>query len=344
MITIRSLSPLLATLGLVVGFAPLHAQDLTPSERKKVETMIEEIDTVLLGGSKKNNARALTMCQAALRSTKTTYEFFMDCTKEVDFDLAGKRESDWREWKTRNEDRYKSKEHVAALQFQLRYLVLTLGVLGAENEGLAMKKALPELVSYYDLVAASIEKLEDHRSVLSGSVLESIFAKKLKLNLTVENEGNWSPSPLPVSQGYDLVILPHLRNEKNARALANAWDKRISQEAKTLDPGSGSGFGLGGLGRRFGRDQRDRERDERREDTRKKKVSIEEFTSRRLPELQWGKARDALVYGDEAAASFAALGRVLRENLEHPEAKAWLSELKAFANGGKAAGVDRSEP
>lgn len=340
--TKRSLAALSALW--MAGLLPLPAQDLTPTERQKVNAMIAEIDTVLLGGSKKNNVRALATCRAALKSTKTTYDFFLEATKEVDFDQAGKRESDWREWKTRNGDRYKSKEYIAALQFQLRFLVLTLGVLGAEDGQAVMEKALPELVSFYDRVAASIEKLDEHRGVLSRSVLESVFAKKLKLNITVQNEGNWPPAALPVSQGYELVILPYLRNQKDARALANAWDKRISQEAKTLDPGSGTGFGRGGgLGRRFGGDQRDREREERREETRQKNVSIEEFTARRLPELQWGQARDALTYGDDAAGSFVALGRVLRENMEHPQALAWLIELKALAKGGTASGIDRSE-
>lgn len=331
--------PAVLSPALVLGMisSPAVAQGLTPIQQKQVESMIEELDLALNGGAEKNNARALARCQAAAKSPKAAYDFFMEATRKLDFDEAGKRESDWREWRDRNEDRHKSSGHLAARQFQLRYLVLTLKLAAAKQQKTAIREAIPDLLAYYDLLADHFEKLEEHHRVLSEPVLESVFARNLKLDVSLHRTDGWVYAPLPVSSVYEQVILPHYREAKNHRALQAAWDKRIVQESMTLaaegteparpTPAWGSG------GRRFLRDQRDREREERQEENRQQKVSEASFRSERLPELQWGKEQDNLLFGPDRPAAFAALGRILRENLAHRQATTWLGELKALARG-----------
>lgn len=328
----------LAVIGTLSGTGVLAAQDVSATELRQIQQMIEELDEKLNGGAAKNNARALETLQSLARSPKAAFEFYMDAVKEIDFEQTGKRESDWREWRERNEDRLKSSEHMAALQYQARYLLMTVQVALEKDPEVALQKALPELIDYLDELAGNFKRLEGEQRVLSGSVLNSMFAKKLKLDLTLPPVQDWTAAPLPVSSVYDQVVLPFFRRAENHAALQAAWDKRILHESQTLAMGA-RGMGAPGLGggfgsRRFGRDQRDREREERREETRQQQLSEDEFRTGRMPELQWGKQLDAYEYGNNPGASLLALGRILRENLTHTSAQEWLKELKVLAKGG----------
>ena len=44
----------------------------------------------------------------------------------------------------------------------------------------------------------------------------------------------WIYAPLPISAGYEQLILPRYRKSKDHKALQAAWNKRIMQESKTL--------------------------------------------------------------------------------------------------------------
>jgi hypothetical protein len=329
---------------MMLVYSSSSAQSLTPAEKTQVSQMIEELHQKLHGSSATNNSRAVSTLQAILKSPKATSQYYMACVKELQFDAVGKRESEWREWRERNEDRVKSTEHVAALQYQAKFLLLTLAVAREEDEAAGVKKVMPLLIDYYDDLTRDFDKLEGHRQILVTPALESVFADRLKLALTMPSLEKWIDAPLPVSAVYDEVILPHFRKEKNHSALQAAWNKRIVHESKTLKvAGRGETLGLPvelpagipeNIARRFGLDGRDNKREQQREDVRQKKISEEDFRKDRLPVLHWGKNRDALLHGSNAAASLRDLGRIIRENLAHSEAPNWLKELKSLAAEG----------
>ena len=265
----------------------------------------------------------------------------MDCIKEAQFDAVGKRESEWREWRERNEDRIKSPEHVAALQYQAKFLLLTLAVSLENSEGAGVKKVMPLMIDYYDDLTRDYDKLGGQRGMLTTPALESVFAQRLKLGLTMPSLDTWIEAPLPISRAYEGVILPHFRKENNHSSIQAAWDKRIIHESKTLEV-SGRGGTLDlpmdlpagipeNLIRRFGLENRDRRRGQQRDDSRQKKLSEEDFRKDRLPVLYWGKNRDAVLFGSAPSSSLQALGRIIRENITHPEAPNWLKDLKGLA-------------
>ncbi len=350
MIRTLNMLPAIAFSATMLVYSSSSAQSLTPAEKTQVDQMIEELHQKLHGGSATNNSRAVSTLQAILKSPKATYQYYMASIKELQFDAVGKRESEWREWRERNEDRLKSTEHVAALQYQAKFLLLTLAVALERDEAAGVKKVMPLLIDYYDYLTRDFDKLEGQRRILITPALDSVFADRLKLTLTMPPLETWIDAPLPISTVYDVVILPHFRKEKNHPALQAAWDKRIVHESKTLVvAGRGGALGLPvdlpagipeNLTRRFGLDSRDRKRDQQREDTRQKKVSEEDFRKDRLPILHWGKNRDALLLGPNAASSLQTLGRIIRENLAHSEAPNWLKELKSLTGGGSNAESD----
>lgn len=316
----------------------LPAQDDTETDAETERLLAEIASTkeVLLDGTSKNNERALSACNAALGSTKATYEFYMAARKQLEFDDAGKRESDWRDWRDQNEERYKSAEHIAALQLQLRYLVLTIRAASGDDEFETLKALGSDLMKYLNALSSGYEKVGEHADRLQGSVLDSPIAERLKLNLTAGSSSHWCFSPSDVAGIYDKTILPVIRESGNFSALQSAWDNRMKHEAamyvaRGLVDAARAGPGGGGARFRGRTDAREREREERREGTRLKGEGEETFRDIRLPQLKWGKARDALFYGSSRITALRAMNSHVKANLDHPSAKTWIDELESLA-------------
>lgn len=309
---------------------PGLAQAPTDSESAKVLEEIEELKKLFYEGSGKNNERALSAIKNALASPKATYDFYMESRKKLEFEDVGKRESDWREWRDANEDKLKETEHLLARQMQLRYTALTIRASDSLGDEVPFKAVMPELATFLDAMTSSAEKLAPHAGVLRNSVMNSTFAKRMKLDMTVGSEFPWCRTPLNVSRIYDTTIMPFYRGQKNATSLALAWDKRISHEAKlaTLE-------GLSSVQdtvRRYRRgSSRDQERDDRREEQRLTKKGQADFETERLPELKWGKMRDSLFFGADRNASLRAMTALVKANLTHERARNWLEELSSLA-------------
>ncbi|MEM0896756.1 MAG: hypothetical protein AAGJ79_07695 [Verrucomicrobiota bacterium] len=328
----------------------VSAQALPEQEQSQLEEMIKDIDVQLHGGTQKNNDRAKNTLRSALSNSKSTYEFFMTATKAVDFDEAGKRESDWREWRDENEDTYSSPEHIVAVQHQIRFLLLSIEFASAptteEAKAAAKKKAVADLIAYYDELGKHFSKLGTHQRDLRQRVTNTVIARSLQLDVTLPDQEGWTLSPLPVGRTYENVILPYFRAEKNHAYLQSAWDKRIDQEAKLLGTpavatgrGLGGGRGTGGKGgggRRGGApvDERELEREREREAERQLAERQEAFVRSTLPQLKWEKGVDAVLFGSNRASAFALLGSHIRAHLTHENAPDWLTELKTLAKGG----------
>jgi hypothetical protein len=357
MIPARPIQARIACAGLTaLAFASLPlslaAQDLTDAQRQQILSGIKDLEMLLNDGSEKNNQRARQMFEAALADPKGPIEFYLEAKKIIDFDETGRRESDWKAWRDANEDRLKSPEHVAARRLQLRYLILTLDVVASKDREKALAANLPALAAFIDDMAGAYPDLGEQRAVLRESVLDSDYAERTKIDLTVDREAEWVFTPGDVGAIYDRVVLPHFREPLNFTSLMAAWDKRIAHEgllavteeaarggADTPQPGGGPGGDddrrLGRLRERFGGggDARDRERAQEREEDRQRDVAVDTFKTVRLPELQWARERDALEYGPDKPGAFARLTSHIRENLSHPSAQAWLSELRGLAEG-----------
>ncbi|MEM9479816.1 MAG: hypothetical protein AAGA58_09215 [Verrucomicrobiota bacterium] len=275
----------------------------------------------------------------------------MTATKAVDFDDAGKRESDWREWRDENEDTYSSPEHIVAVQHQIRFLLLSIDFASAPSatedaKAAARKKSVADLIAYYDELGKHFSKLGAHQRDLRQRVTSTVIARYLQLDVTVPDQDDWTLSPLPVGRAYENVIFPYFREEKNHAYLQSAWDKRIEQEAKLLATpavntgirgiGGGRGGGKGGGGRKGSApvDERELERERERETERQLAERQEAFVQSTIPQLKWEKGVDAVLFGTNRASAFAFLGSHLRANLTHENASDWLAELKKLAKGG----------
>jgi hypothetical protein len=321
-------------LALAVSVLPLRAEDVDTdaTDLPSVLKSIADLEKLLTDGVSSNNARALRSLQEAAASPKATLEFYLEAKKAVDFDATGKPDADWRAWRDSNEETNKDPMNVAARQIQLRYLVLCLQATSGPPSERAetLKKVLPLLGSYLDDLAAKFPKLDSGQEIAVGSALDSSFAKHLKLDLTMDRKAGWPSSAADVSGLYEQIILPYYRAAGDPQTLLAAWDKRIAHETAVLripTPG-------GGAFNRFRRgDDRDAERERDKEASRLEDEARNTFKEKRLPQLQWQKERDGLLYGSDRVAAYSKLTQLLRSHLDHPSARAWLDELKNLSEG-----------
>ena len=84
---------------------------------------------------------ALSAYQAAAETPAKAYDFYLECIKLVNFDQQGKKFSDYRDRKARNVKKISATEHTMMLQFQLRYLAMTIRAPNMEDRS----KIFPEL-------------------------------------------------------------------------------------------------------------------------------------------------------------------------------------------------------
>ena len=77
---------------------------------------------------------ALSAYQAAAKTPAKAYDFYLECIKLVNFDEQGKKYSDYRDWKARNVKKIRATEHTMMLQFQLRYLAMTIRILNMDHD------------------------------------------------------------------------------------------------------------------------------------------------------------------------------------------------------------------
>ena len=323
------------------------SQELTDAEKKVILDELAKIEEKLNDSKSANNLRALKRFKEASASPSESLSFYLECVKDSDFDSKGKKESEWREWRDAQAD-FKDSNYAGALQYQLRYLVLTVQAGLLEKDDIQGKGTLlSQTVDYLTALVGNYRDLSNHKDVLSAGVLGSAFAESMRLQDTLTKAEGWSDSPLDIDGIYELTIFPYYRSQKNGASLQNAWDQRIKQlttvvgtaepvritnrAARGAGPGGRQGAGSGGA--QVGTADRDEARDQRKENASEAAVRLAEFKEERLPALQWEMYRDAFLFGDNKSAAVRKLGGHIRSNLGHGSASSWIEEMKTLAKG-----------
>lgn len=322
---------------LALSISPLDAQEPTEADKAKFLKALEQLKSTINGGMNSNNMRALQLFQSAVSSPKNTLTLYMDSRKAVEFDEEGKEEAIWRAWKDQNEEGLKETGHVKALQFQLTYLILSIQATSGDDPEETLKQVMPKLIVYLTDLSENYDSIANNSGILRGSVLDSVFAKKAKLNVTVDRKRPWVFNPLSVSEIYERSILPFYRAIEDHTNIQAAWDKRIVHEGKLYAAANRGGnySDVADRLRSMKRSRvtdRDRDRAEEEEADRNLKQSLNNFKAERMPVLVWGKLRDGLLFGTTKSSSIDNMLTHIKNNLDHPEAKRWLEELSNFIN------------
>jgi hypothetical protein len=309
-----------------VAVAPATAQKLKDSEKQVILTELDKIEKLLKDGRAKNNARALRAYREAASSPTSSYEFFMQCTKQLEFTDRAKPESEWRKWRDAKAENYRKVGHSKALQFQLKYLILSIRACSIEDDDKSLAAMMPDVISFLGDLSQHYDSMVKYRSTLQAEVMGTVFAERMRLGETLETRNDWTFSPLAFEQIYGQTILPLYRRLKNDSAIQSAWTGWINQETKLASTAENVKIEPGAS-----KSARERIRDQRKEKAREKQMELRDFKDERLPEMQWGKARDAFLYGTNKSASARSMGKLIRDHLDHRAALSWVEELRELA-------------
>lgn len=317
-------------LGLSLAASTVQSVELTPDQiqslKARLKSLKENLDTHL---TTRNTTAAQTFITAAA-DPRAAVELYLNCTKMVDYDREGLPETDFRAWKDGQKDRISDPKFVESLQQQLRYLALSCQAAETEDKS----KIFAPLMAHVDSLSMLTEP---PTGAVTQSVANSIFARAYYLEDLLGKNENWEPVPINIAGIYNRVIMPYLRTE-NPTALMNAWDKRIEQETRlVMMLEEQDGKELRGL-------SRDEERKARNAQTKKGGAlgdhSKEEFTTRTLPQLQWGKFKDMFLYVDQVNGAKAMLDFV-EANLTGENGEELYAEFESLIESAQGVGSAR---
>ncbi len=333
----RNLLSLLLVCGLGVFFQqaePGRAQDLTADQLEEISAQLQTIRKVLNDQASKRNQNAADVFLAASGSGKEALELYVKCYKEVNFDREGRKESDFRDWRDKQENRFRDDAFIEGLRLQLRYLGLSCKAAEAED----LSEVFGSLMAYVDSLS-QLEEMPGNEAM--RSVNGTVFAQAYELDKQLARNKSWEQVPYNISGIYEKTILPYLRAESPDR-LANAWDKRIEQQTRLVQ------FLEREKEKQLKGSADEKRRIRNKQSARSKGANgkilrahdKEYFLRETLPGLKWGKMVDMFNYGNSAKASLDMLA-FIKENIKHPKAEAWMSQ---FANLLSKATTSESTP
>ena len=317
-------------LGLSLAASTVQSIELTPDQiqslKARLKSLKENLDTHL---TTRNTTAAQTFITAAA-DPRAAVELYLNCTKMVDYDREGLPETDFRAWKDGQKDRISDPKFVESLQQQLRYLALSCQAAETEDKS----KIFAPLMAHVDSLSMLTEP---PTGAVTQSVANSIFARAYYLEDLLGKNENWESVPINIEGIYNRSIMPYLRKE-NPTGLMNAWDKRIEQETRlVMMLEEQDDKELRGL-------SRDEERKARSAQTKKGGAlgdhSKEEFTTRTLPQLQWGKFKDMFLYVDQVNGAKAMLDFV-EANLTGENGEELYAEFESLIESAQGVGSAR---
>lgn len=297
-----------ATVLIWVAVIPLSARadPLSASDREALIEKLEEIRGTVTDRVDARFREAIAAYRAAMLDEEEALAFYLKCAEKVNFLDVGRRASDFRDWKKREEERTKDSAMRRALMHQLRWLVLTLR---ASSENADMVAVSREGMDAVDALFRDKPTLATQRQLLGQSVLSTVFARVYGIDgIQVET---WPTSPLDVSAFFQDVVFPRYRTTGDVTNLRAAWLHRIRLESELRDPSPGAKSK--GNGRQAG--------------TAPESTPGQElFTTERLPQLQWEMEVDLFNAGDQRDAARRMVDHLTR-HIAHKKAKDWSDQL-----------------
>lgn len=293
----------LLVLSLVVLSSSAFAEG--PLSEPEREALIDKLKTLRETAVTNVNSRfsaATSAFKTGMASNSAALDLYLNCVEKVNFEEKNRSGQDFREWKRKNR-RLDDPAFAMALRHQLNWFSLTLRAAAKPSE---IGKLSPDASKMIESLLITAEEVDSKsaRDELRKPVTNTMFAQAYGLGgLKVQG---WPMTPLPISDVYEMVILPPLRGPKTTEALRNAWINRIQCEDLTKMRWSGDG---------------DRAKND--------PLSPEyvKFLTETKPQLIWAMEIDIFKAGDQRGAALRMLEH-LENNITHHKATEWESTFR----------------
>lgn len=295
-----------------------HAAVLTDQERKE---LMAKLDAIQQAADEKIDSRFRIAVQAyrqAITSDIAAMDLYLKCIEKVRFKDQLKDNSAFRDWKEHQEETLSDPGFKVALRYQLRWLILSIQASSKKADKAALGQ---EGMTLIDSIFGEIEHLQPQISMLSQSASSTVFAQAYEIGSL---KSDWPQSPMNISQFFNEIIMPPLRNPSHIPMLRAAWIKRIKLEE--LIATNKEGKSNGGNTNKKGKKDREQIREAREEARDKHQLDQEKFTNEMLPGLLWEMEVDLFKSGDESGAAARMVAHI-QKYLTHKSAGNWTKQL-----------------
>lgn len=303
---------------------------LTPAQIGHILKELEKVETEIGQGRGGILGTALTKFRSAMGSESDAVSLYLECYKLENFDRKDLKQTDFMEWRDRNEARLKDENFTQGLLLQLEYLVLTIQAQNLKEQK-DMGTLVPALQAFIGKAITEVQATMKHTasgaleqkdadskgggqgrrggggqgqgggSPLAGMLRQSVKGTEFSRAYLLDDHltrREWEYSPLNIGGIYDSVIFPYFVSEKPTE-LSAQWDSRINAEMALL----------------------------------KASMSETEFALRYKelqPRLLWEKHNHLLANNINALNALADMLKVIQGNPNHPDAAGWLTQFKAI--------------
>lgn len=267
-------------------------QEISPGDAEAMLSTLRSFKETNKENMKAYRGKVMQEIAAAAQSNASAIAFYLQAVKATDFVGKSRENTQFRDWKKKNEEKLKSPEMQNAVRLQLTYLVLTL----QHAAGMKTKELIGPLMQYCNQVLEDpeLEKQPELKKPLSASLVVKWYNID---GLLQGGEGDWEMSPGNVEGIYETTILPALREAKDPR-LIQYWDAKIAREGSQARQ-SALAFNAG------------------------------KFSEVRKPGLLWNRAEDRLVLGEKSKA-VAEMFALIKAHPSHPEVGGWMGTLEGI--------------
>ena len=282
------------------AIAETPARPLSDANLEKILAQLTEISSSLQGKRNAYNATLLPRLNEAGANDDKAFNLWLDATKDQEFETQGRSATEFSDFRNGKAKELRNQApFTTQLRLQCRFLALV--ILQAEATSDPDRLALlTSAAAYLDDFVASAKKLDGKNPEIQRNALDSVIGRHLKLDVSARKaEGAAAYNPGNLSEIYQLMILPYYREKRAAPALVAAWSKHIAQETTLVE-------------------------------INKIPEQLEQFQTERLPELKWDQAKDLFAVGQQEPAS-ATMMALIKANLGHRRATAWITELAELA-------------
>ena len=308
---------------------------LSKEEMGKLKTQVELLEKELEKKRGGMHASQIAILKEAMSGNEKAFNFWLDCKKEQDFDMKGRTATEFSEWKrTQIKTSGTNDAFCAALRLQIHFLMLAVLHSHAETPAQVADVAAGA-VAYVDFLTGFCEKEEnlaksimnsimktgadpdeavtaenlqetlakvrEAASALGSDVLDSIFARHLRLDGSVKSRPDAAANAGNIDQIYDRLILAPLIEKKDAAGLAAAWNRRIEQTTRVAKA------------------------------TRVDEIEAE-YAQVKVPAMKFAMYRDQWNAGQQKPAA-AGMMSLISAHPTHKDSNDWLEDLKSLTAG-----------
>lgn len=274
------------------------SEDVPPLDPKAILQELQGIQAKQKNAASSRQKQNLDTILRASSSKDAAIAFYEDAQMATQFQGANRENSQFRDWKKKQEEQLKNPDFRESVRLHLFYLALSLKK-AADAKPVEL---MPQVADYLNVLDASDDALSVRDSLLKNSVSDGIFAKWLGLGPDLGKAGDWEMNPGKSDAIASKYLLPEWRKVKNP-ALLSYWDARIAKESLAANSA---------------------------------KLDFQEknFATVRKPDLLWRRAKELLMLDQPNRAAQEMFG-LIKNYPNHPSVNEWIGELEKMLSPSK---------